>query len=1142
MSRLLAGISGLLAGEGVNFGLSAVAIAVAVAFAWQLRSWRRRVLLAREGERNARAEAERAIGERRRVEEALRQSREDWERTFDGVPDLIALLDDQHRITRVNRAMARRMGRQAEDCVGLRCYEAVHGLTAPPAACPHAKTMSDGREHTEELREDRLGGDFIVSTTPLTGPQGRLLGSVHVARDITVRKRAEERAHRQNAVLAGMARIFQETLTSRTEEDLGFTCLAVAEEVTRSRFAFLGEINPRTGRLEDVAVSDPGWEACRIKDRLGRGRKLPLSLKIHGLYGRVLTDGKSLYTNDPASHPDSIGTPPGHPPLTAFLGVPLLLAGKTIGMMALANREGGYGPEEVEAAEAIAAAVVQAFVSKRAEEALRDRVEEMEKLMDLAPVAIWFSDDPECNRIIGNREADRLFDGKEGGDHQAGAATPPRRYFQNGRELGADELPMQHAAARGVEVRDVELEVETGRGRRVAMLGSAAPLRDAVGRVRGSIAAFVDITARNRVEAERERLLAQVGEADRRKGEFLAVLSHELRNPLAPIRNSLYLLDRSPPGSERAARAREIIRRQTDHLTRLIDDLLDVTRISRGKIELQRASVDAREVVRRACDDYRASFKERGLALCAEIPDEPVWIDADETRIAQVVGNLLHNAGKFGREGGTVTVSVGTVGGQAEVRVRDDGMGIGPELLPRVFEPFVQGDECLARTKGGLGLGLALVKGLVELHGGSVRAHSEGAGRGAEFTVALPLGHEGQSEWPPAAPDAGDDRRRRVLVIDDNKDEATTLADALELIGHSVEVAYDGKEGLDKARSFQPDVVLCDIGLPGMDGYEVARAMRGDPALTATKLIAVTGYARPEDVATAREAGFDQHMAKPASIPDLERAIRALPGGREAARGDVATAREGTPAVARGAGEEAASGGGSGDREVVPAFQMEAFVSRASHDLRAPLRHVDAFSEALLHDCGVALGEVGRNHLARIRLARRRAQEILDDLLTLWHVVSAELSTESVDLTALARQVSADLRRAAPERAVEIHLEEGVTARGDPRILRVLLENLLGNAWKYTSRRPSAHIEFGRTDSPSGVAYFVRDDGAGFDMAYAGKLFEPFQRLHAKGDFEGTGLGLCTARRVVERHGGRAWVESTPGCGTTVRFTLGGET
>jgi PAS domain S-box-containing protein len=267
---------------------------------------------------------------------------------------------------------------------------------------------------------------------------------------------------------------------------------------------------------------------------------------------------------------------------------------------------------------------------------------------------------------------------------------------------------------------------------------SGAPIRDAGGRIVGVVLVFRDQTTERQAQKLVEQRNEELRETDRRKNEFIAVLSHELRNPLASIRNSLYLLDHAPPGSEGLARAREIIHRQTGHLTRLVGDLLDVTRISRGKVELQRACIDAREVVRRACDDHRTLFHDRSLGLRVQISG-PAWIEADETRIAQVVGNLLQNAAKFSRDGGVVTVSVDASEGQAQIRVRDDGIGITPELLPRVFEPFVQADGGLARTKGGLGLGLALVKGLVELHGGSVAAYSEGAGGGAEFVVNLPL-------------------------------------------------------------------------------------------------------------------------------------------------------------------------------------------------------------------------------------------------------------------------------------------------------------------------------------------------------------------------------------------------------------------
>jgi signal transduction histidine kinase/ActR/RegA family two-component response regulator len=368
--------------------------------------------------------------------------------------------------------------------------------------------------------------------------------------------------------------------------------------------------------------------------------------------------------------------------------------------------------------------------------------------------------------------------------------------------------------------------------------------------------------------------------ADRHKNEFLAMLSHELRNPLAPIRNSLHILDRVAPGGDQARRAQAVIDRQIGHMTRLVDELLDVTRISRGKIQLQRERLDLGEMVRRAIDDHHPTFVRNGLAVEVAIPDESIWIDGDRTRIAQVMDNLLQNAAKFTPEAGKVTVSVEANKrlGQAVARVRDTGVGITPDMLPRLFEPFTQADTTLARTKGGLGLGLALVKGLVEMHGGAVSVESEGVGRGASFTVRVPLkDEEARADVPPrTVRERGP--ARRVLVIEDNADGAETLRDVLELGGHAVDVAYSGPGGIEKATAFGPEIVLCDIGLPGMDGYEVAQRMRADPALASVRLVALTGYAGPDDVLRARDAGFDDHLAKPPSAEDLERVL--LRGGR----------------------------------------------------------------------------------------------------------------------------------------------------------------------------------------------------------------------------------------------------------------------
>jgi PAS domain S-box-containing protein len=381
-----------------------------------------------------------------------------------------------------------------------------------------------------------------------------------------------------------------------------------------------------------------------------------------------------------------------------------------------------------------------------------------------------------------------------------------------------------------------------------------------------------DVTDLKRAE-ELRASEAALREADRQKNQFLGMLSHELRNPLAPIRNSLYLLDHAEPTGQEARRARDVIGRQVGHLTRLVDDLLDVTRITRGKVELRRVELDLEALVRRTADDYLRMMQDRGLELAVESGGGGIVVDGDETRLAQVLGNLLSNAAKFTPCGGRVTIAARAEDRHAVVRVRDTGPGIAPDVLPTIFEPFTQARQTLARTEGGLGLGLALVRGLVLLHGGEVRAVS-GHG-GAEFIVTLPLAERREPRAKPPAGPAGVARsapHRRVLVVDDNEDAAETLAEMVRVLGHEAEVAYDGRTALRRALEYRPDVVLCDIGLPGMDGYEVAhelRAARGRDV----RLVAISGYAQPEDVTHAAQAGFDEHVAKPCAPAQIEQLL-----------------------------------------------------------------------------------------------------------------------------------------------------------------------------------------------------------------------------------------------------------------------------
>ena len=389
-----------------------------------------------------------------------------------------------------------------------------------------------------------------------------------------------------------------------------------------------------------------------------------------------------------------------------------------------------------------------------------------------------------------------------------------------------------------------------------------------------------ELARRVALAVDNTRLYQEVREADRRKGEWIAMLAHELRNPLAPLLTGLHVLRRS---AERSAveQSAAMMERQVRRLSRLVDDLLDVSRVGRGKIQLRRERMDLARLVRTTAADFRHALTEAGVALTVQTPETPVWITGDAMRLEQVLSNLLDNAAKFTDRGGRVTVMLSAAGepgasapgGQAELRVRDTGVGIEPEVLARLFEPFSQADRSLHRTRGGLGLGLALVRGLTELHGGRVRASSEGPGHGAEFVVRLPLTGEPAALAEPSREPQPSKERRRVLVVEDNRDAADTLRMLLELQGHEVRVAYTGPDGVRAAEEWRPAVVVSDIGLPGLDGFGVARALRANPATAQARLIAVTGYGSEDDRRQARESGFDHLLTKPADPAALQQLL-----------------------------------------------------------------------------------------------------------------------------------------------------------------------------------------------------------------------------------------------------------------------------
>ncbi|MBV9126062.1 MAG: response regulator [Planctomycetes bacterium] len=351
--------------------------------------------------------------------------------------------------------------------------------------------------------------------------------------------------------------------------------------------------------------------------------------------------------------------------------------------------------------------------------------------------------------------------------------------------------------------------------------------------------------------------------------DHLTMLAHELRNPLAPLLMSIEVARRGGPDPQPREQALDTAARSVRQLARLVDDLLEATRVTRGQIRVRPKRMDLARLARVAAADRRPLFDQASLTLTVAAPETPIWVRGDEIRLAQVLHNLLDNAVRFTERGGSVGLTVGTEGPEAVVALRDTGAGITPDLLPRVFEPFSQADQSLDRSRGGLGLGLSVVKGLVELHGGRVLAFSEGPGRGAEFTVRLPLEPEPAAWSGPHPPGQPGGRRRRILVIEDSRDTAESLRLLLQMLGHEVRVAHTGPEGVRAAREWKPELVLCDIGLPGLDGYGVARELRSDPATARAHLLALTGYGGEEDRRRSREAGFDHHLIKPVAAEDL---------------------------------------------------------------------------------------------------------------------------------------------------------------------------------------------------------------------------------------------------------------------------------
>jgi len=494
--------------------------------------------------------------------------------------------------------------------------------------------------------------------------------------------------------------------------------------------------------------------------------------------------------------------------------------------------------------------------------ALPQGMGEFRRLLDRLPTAAYMCDNDGLITYF-NSHAVRVW-GREPklNDPEDRFCGSFKLYAADGSAITHAECWMALALRERKEFNGHEIIVERPDGARATVLAHANPICTDSGDLIGAVNVLVDITERKRAESA--------------KDEFLAMLAHELRNPLAPIRNAVHVLQLKSPPVPEITRMLEVIDRQMTQMTRLVDDLLDVSRISRNKIALRKSRLSLTEVVNTALETTRPALAASGQAFAVAMPPMPIYVEADATRLSQVISNLLHNAAKYTDPSGRIWLTIAQEGNDALISVRDTGIGISADMLPRIFDMFMQADRSIDRSHGGLGVGLTVARRLVEMHGGSISASSDGLGKGSTFTLRIPLAavQPASPELPAHGPEAPVGMSSlRILVADDNRDAAESLAAFLRMVGHDVRIAYDGVEALGLVSEYRPDAVVLDIGMPKMNGYDVAKKLRAEPARQQMTIIALSGWGQEEDKRRSREAGIDHHLVKPLEPTSLLRLL-----------------------------------------------------------------------------------------------------------------------------------------------------------------------------------------------------------------------------------------------------------------------------